>query len=466
MKRRDFVTSLAATMAGAAMPRRAESQVVIGLPRVRVNAIIRNAYVLTLDPALGDVANGDVHVRNGAIVAVGQNLQAPGAQVIDGRNTIVCPGFVETHWHMWNGILRGLVLDGPDWGYFPLQRLADAYTTYDHYTAVRFAATEALNAGITTVHNYSHGLRNMGDTDAEMQALVDAGIRARFGYGNFRGDQPFPYARADLGRVQREWIASGGADGLLSLGICSALGPTWEVDIETARRLGIGISAHGGGQNGDLPALARAGLLGADVQLIHMLNTPAAGIAAIAATNTMVSLAPFTEAIAPMGLPPVVDLVRGGVPLRNISLSVDVTAQSCADMFAMMRAIVGVARMQTVEQYAMVPRQAMEMATIGGARNLGLESSIGTLTPGKRADLVMVRTDALNMMPGAGLDPTRLLVLCAQPQNVDTVLVDGRIVKRGGQMQGTDVTDVVRQASTSLASIRERAKLPPLDLKA
>ena len=463
MKRREFVTSLAAAVAASAS---AASAQVPQLPRVRVNVVIRNAYVLTMDPAVPDLPVGDVHVRNGAIAAVGRSLAAPGAEDIDGRNTIVCPGFVETHWHMWNGILRGLVLDGPTWGYFPLQRLADAFTTYDHYSAVRFAATEALNAGITTVHNYSHGLRNMGDTDAEMQALVDAGIRARFGYGSFRGDQPFPYARADLGRVQREWIASGGADGLLTLGICSAIGPTWEADIETARRMGIGVSAHGGGDTADLPALARAGLLGPDVQLIHMLNTPPAGIAAIAATGTMVSLAPFTEAIAPMGLPPVVELTRGGVPLRNISLSVDVTAQSSADMFAMMRAIVGVARMQTREQYAMVPRQALEMATVAGARNLGLEATVGTLTPGKRGDVVMVRTDAINMMPGAGLDPTRLLVLCARPENVDTVLVDGRLVKRGGRLVGVDVADVVARASASLAGIRERAKLPPLDLNA
>jgi cytosine/adenosine deaminase-related metal-dependent hydrolase len=461
MKRREFVTSLAAAVAAGAAPASAQAP---QLPRIRVNVVIRNANVLTMDPAVPDLPTGDVHVRNGTIAAVGRNLTAPGAEEIDGSNAIVCPGFVETHWHMWNGILRGLVLDGPTWGYFPLQRLADVYTTYDHYSAVRFAATEALNAGITTVHNYSHGLRNMGDTDAEMQALIDAGIRARFGYGSFRGDQPFPYARADLGRVQREWIASGGADGLLTLGICSALGPTWDADIETARRMGIGVSAHGGGETADLPALARAGLLGPDVQLIHMLNTPPAGIEAIAATGTMVSLAPFTEAIAPMGLPPVMELTRGGVPLTNISLSVDVTAQSAADMFAMMRAIVGVARMQTREQYAMVPRQALEMATVAGARNLGLEASVGTLTPGKRGDVVMVRTDAINMMPGAGLDPTRLLVLCARPENVDTVLVDGRIVKRGGRLAGVDVAEVVARASTSLAGIRERAKLPPLDL--
>lgn len=109
----------------------------------RVNAVIRNAYVLTLEPSLGDLPVGDVHFRNGAIVAVGRNLQAPGAEAIDGRHTIVLPGFIETHWHMWNGLWRGLVLDGPRWGYFPLQTLADSYTVQDHYSAIRYTATEA-----------------------------------------------------------------------------------------------------------------------------------------------------------------------------------------------------------------------------------------------------------------------------------------------------------------------------------
>ena len=458
------MTRLAAAWAAGALD--AHAQAPLTLPQRRINAVIRNAHVLTMDGAIGDFPVGDVHVRNGVIVAVGPGINAPAAQVIDGRNTIVLPGFIETHWHMWNGILRGLVLDGQTWGYFPLQALADAYTSADHYAAVRFAATEAINAGITTVHNWAHGLRNPLDTDAELQALVDSGIRARFGYGTFRGSRPFPYDRADLPRVMREWIAGGGSDGRLTLGICSALGPTWEADVETARRLGIGISAHGGGDAAGLPALRQKGLLGPDVQLIHLLDTPPLAIDEIASSGTMVSLAPFTEAIAPMGLPPIVDLMRGRVALSNISLSVDVTAQSCADMFAMMRAIVGVARMQTREQYTLVPRQALEMATVAGARNLGLEDSVGTITPGKRADIVMVRCDALNMMPAPDLDPTRLLVLCAQPANVDTVFVDGRVLKRNGRLVDVNVSQVVSQAAASLAGIRQRAKLPPLDLNA
>jgi 5-methylthioadenosine/S-adenosylhomocysteine deaminase len=462
--RRRFIAGLAAAWAAGAAGMNAQSP--LTLPQRRVNAVIRNAHVLTMDGAVGDFPVGDVHIRNGAVAAVGRSVNAPGAETIDGRNTIVLPGFIETHWHMWNGLLRGLVLDGPEWGYFPLQRLADSYTSADHYAAVRYAATEAVNAGITTVHNWAHGLRNPNDADAELQALVDSGIRARFGYGNFRGPRIFPYDRADLPRVMREWIAGGGSDGRLTLGICSALGPTWEADVETARRLGIGISAHGGGEAAQLPALRRQGLLGPDVQLIHLLDTPPAAIDEIASSNTMVSLAPFTEAIAPMGLPPVVDLMKGKVPLWNISLSVDVTAQSCADMFAMMRAIVGVARMQTRDQYSLVPRQALDMATVGGARNLGLEDRVGTLTPGKRADVIMVRTDALNMMPGADLDPTRLLVLCAQPANVDTVIVDGRVLKRNGRLLEVNVGQVVSQAADSLAGIRQRAKLPPLDLDA
>jgi cytosine/adenosine deaminase-related metal-dependent hydrolase len=442
---------------------------------LRGDTLIRNGYVLTQDAGIGDIEGGDVHIRGTKIVAVGRNLNVPGARIIDARNTIVLPGFVDTHWHMWTSIWRGLVLDGNVWGYFPLRKLMNFYTAQDHYTSVMHSAVEGLMAGFTTVHNYAHGIRSVEDMEAELRALDDSGIRARFGCNPLADEKP-PYSRSVALKLRQDWAGSRAED-RLTIGLLSELGAAWESDVRFARDNGMGISAHGslggmfppavaGASDDAIIKWAEAGLLGPEALLIHVVGSRPETYRALAASGARMSLAPMTEAVAPMGIPPFADAMAAGVPLANIGLSVDVTAQSVADMFGIMRGALNATRMRTLQQYSMVPRQAIEMATLGGARCLGLADQVGSLTPGKCADVVLVRTDAINMMPGTGLDPTRLIVLCAQPANVDTVMVNGRIVKRNGRAVGIDVERVVADAADAQRRLRERAQLPPLDLKA
>src|SRR5438105_37891 len=138
--------------------------------------LIRNAYVMTMDAATGDLADADVHVRNGAIVAVGRNVQASGAQVIDGRGMIVLPGFIETHWHMWNTLLRSMSGDKREHGYFPTAAaLGKIYLPEDMYQGTRLSAAEALNGGITFVHDWCHNIRGPEFADANLRALRETG---------------------------------------------------------------------------------------------------------------------------------------------------------------------------------------------------------------------------------------------------------------------------------------------------
>jgi len=171
--------------------------------------VVRGAYVLTMDPALGDFPRGDVYVRDGAIVAVGTSVSASSAEVLDGRNMLAMPGFVDTHWHLWNSAMRALIRnDDSDNAYFPVTlRLGPITTPEDAYRAVRLGAAEALAAGITTLHNWAHNIRGPEHADAELRGLRDVGLRARFAYGwgqDLPVDQPMD--SADLARVQREWI--------------------------------------------------------------------------------------------------------------------------------------------------------------------------------------------------------------------------------------------------------------------
>jgi 5-methylthioadenosine/S-adenosylhomocysteine deaminase len=189
----------------------------------RSEFVVRGANILTMDPALGDLAGGDVHVRAGEIAAVGKNLRTSGGEVIDGSGMIALPGLVDTHSHLWNTPLRNLVEEGPKMGYFALTlALGKEYTPEDMYRGVRLGVAEMLYSGITTVHDWSHNIRAPAYADADLRALRDVGIRARFSYGTPQGglSRDETMDLADLARVQREWFAVS-SDGLLTLGMAS-----------------------------------------------------------------------------------------------------------------------------------------------------------------------------------------------------------------------------------------------------
>jgi cytosine/adenosine deaminase-related metal-dependent hydrolase len=183
--------------------------------------VIRGATVLSMDPNTGDFAAGDVHVRDGAIVAVGPRIDATNVQTLDGRGMICMPGFIDTHWHLWTSFLRPFVrADVDELGYFPVtNRLGQLFTPEDSYRSVILGISEALSAGVTTVHNWAHNVRSPDHADAELAAMRDAGIRGRFAYGPAQGmpdDQPMDMT--GVARVKRDWMPG---DGLSTLGICS-----------------------------------------------------------------------------------------------------------------------------------------------------------------------------------------------------------------------------------------------------
>jgi 5-methylthioadenosine/S-adenosylhomocysteine deaminase len=443
-------------------PASAPGPVASGLPR-REEFVVRNATVLTMDSAHGDFAGGDVHVRDGRIVAVGMNLVAPSARVIDGRDRIVLPGFVDTHWHLWNSHLRALIRgDDPKDGYFPLTLRAGPHCTpIDAYVAVRLGAAEALTSGITTVHDWSHNVRSPAHADAEIQALQDIGIRARFGYG-WGQDLPLSEAMniADLTRVQRDSLPN---RDLLTLGavlrtpVPNQRGAVpievLRQEIEAIRRLDLPMSMHV--RAGTVALLDRERLLGRDLQLVHPQGLTADERAAVVRTRTPFSTSPVIElnyAQAARGHIQFAELAEAGVPL---SLSVDSSGASAnADFFACIRALMWSHRQRADTKLPLTPRRLLEIATIEGARALGLEATTGSLTPGKRADLIVVRTTDLNMAPV--IDPYNSLVYSAAPANVETVAVDGRLLRTQGRFAAIDEAAIVRAATASVAAIQGR----------
>jgi 5-methylthioadenosine/S-adenosylhomocysteine deaminase len=438
------------------------------LPR-RGEFVVRNAYLVTMDPKLGDIPSGDVHVRNGALVAVGPKLNAPGAEEIDGSNRIALPGFVDTHFHLWGSFARGVVADG-EFDYFPvMSKLGPVMTPEDAYASARLGITEAIYSGLTTIHDWSHNIIDGTYADADLRALRDCGIRARFSYGYSRNLQLKPNETADfndIARVQREWFGAAN-DGLLTMGFASrGAGDTppevYRKEWEFARSIGLPITQHAGRSLAEIKRFRRIEmlyndkLLGPDVQLIHTYSASEKERAMMAETKVHNSIAPYTASRLASGLPYLGDLLKRGV---QCSLSVDTTTVGGnADMFTIMRLMLQLNHLRSMDVMEVQPRRILELATLDGAKDLGIAERTGSLTPGKRADLILVRTNDINVAPF--INPALLLVQQANPFNVDTVVIDGRILKHHGELVAIDTEEVVNKAAEAFHAARKRAGGP------
>ncbi len=468
--RRTVLTGTTALGAASLLPRRALAQAAApGAHRAatlsaRGEFVVRGAHVLSMDDKIGDLESGDVHVRDGAIVAVAEEIEAPDVQELPGEDMICMPGFVDTHWHHWTSCLRPLMrADDPKLTYFPVTAACGVvYTPEDSYRSVRLGTMQALAAGITTTQNWAHNVRSPAHADAEMRAMRDAGIRGRFAYGSpVRHPNDQPMDLADLVRAKRDWV---GNDDMLTLGICSRsvdganARTRGGIDTEmakkewgVARELGLPITLHTSG-TGAIKILDEAGLLGPDVQLVHPLNTNEEDRAALAKHGVSYSTSPIGEARR-IGEIQLAEMLTAGV---KMSLSIDHTTTYDADMFMQMRTLLTLNLHRMGAKFKLPTKRLVQLATIDGARDLGFADRIGSLTPGKRADLILVSTGDINMAPIG--DPYDALVQLAQPSNVDTVVVDGRILRRNGRFAATDEDKVVEEASEAAEGLKERAK--------
>jgi cytosine/adenosine deaminase-related metal-dependent hydrolase len=473
INRRNVLIGATALTAAAATAGRAAAQANPGaaapaatLP-ARGEFVIRGANVLTMDPALGDLAVGDVYVRDGAIVAVAANVDAPSAEVIDGAGMICMPGFVETHWHLWTSSCRPVVReDNPKLGYFPVTATLGTFYQPEHsYRAVKHGLAEALYAGITTTHNWAHNVRSPAHADAELRAMRDVGIRGRFSYGTPQGyANDLPMDSPDLARVKQQWLPD---NPLLTLGICSrniggGTSPgrgliTTDMakrDWGAARDLGLPITMHTSSAS-PIKLLEEAGLLGPDVQLVHALLTTPEERQILATRGTSYSTAPQGESrrASKVGEIQLGELLDAGV---KVSMSIDHIANSNCDCFSCMRTLYSLYQHRMPDPNKLTTKRLVQLATIDGAVALGLDKQVGSLTPGKRADIILIRTSDPNMALMG--DPYDALVNLAQPGNVDLVVVDGRILRRGGQYTALDYKQVIADSGQTANELRALAK--------
>lgn len=427
--------------------------------------LIKNGIVLTLNKKVGNFHEADVLIEGTKIASVAPNLNAEGAEVIDASDMIVMPGFVDTHRHVWEGILRNIGTDIPLEGEasylsFILNTLAPVYRPEDAYIGNLVGLYGAIDAGITTILDWSHIQATREHADAVIKALQESGMRAVFAYGYPWWKYPDENQDAWIRDVAKKYFSS--KDQLLTFAIAPP-GPEFtpfevaKAQWELARELDVRITVHVGvGRAGKLCKLlemGRTGLLREDTTYIHCTTLSDDEIKMIVDTGGTVSLSSTTEMTMGYGMPPIQRFLNHGL---RPSISVDAETNMPNDMFTQMRSLISLQHAMIFDRKLagkrnlppfMSSRDVIECATIEGARANGLLHKTGTLTPGKEADLIMLRTDRPNILPVN--DPIGAVVWGMDTSNVDSVFVAGKALKRNGKLLNVDLDNLRRMAYES-----------------
>jgi cytosine/adenosine deaminase-related metal-dependent hydrolase len=423
--------------------------------------LIRGGIVYSVDPAIGNLPRGDVLIEDDKIVAVAPELSIDDAQVIDATNTIVMPGLIDTHRHLWQSSIRQIAADWTLGQYVEnmLGRYGPTFRPQDVEIANLLGALEALNAGITTVMDWSHIMNTPDHADAAVSALTESGIRAVFGYGD-PASPPRDWYADDFRRVATTYFPSD--DQRVTLAMAS-LGPEFsnleetKADPALAREVGVLTSIHlGVGLLGAMRAITvmnDKALLGPDLVFVHCNTCTDEELGLIKESGGHVSISPRIEMQMGHGYPATGRLIEAGI---QPSLSVDVVSGVGGSIFAEMRGTLeaergrqnaaALAREERTSRLTLTTRDVVEMATIGGARALGLEDKVGSLTPGKLADVILLRVDRPNLSLVNNLSAA--ITLC-DSENVDCVFVSGAMVKAGGELLGRDMRGVQDRARAS-----------------
>ncbi len=432
--------------------------------------LLRGGYVLSMDETVGELPAGDVLIEDGAIVAVEASIEGADAQLVDVSGHVVMPGFVDTHRHTWQTPFRGVCADWTLEDYFRGIRMSISpnCSAEDVYAGNYVGALEALEAGVTTILDFSHCNNTPEHADGALQGLRDAGIRAMFAYGYYPAPTATPVFTeheqrlADARRIREQELSS--EDGLVTMGVALTevgLLPFEQTIAEavSARELGVPSVLHTGCNWGSLategiPELDHHHLLAADQVHVHCNTLDERNLRRLADNSCKVSSSPETEIQMGMGRPVIRRVLELGM---RPSLSCDVMSSNSGDMFSQMR--IGLqfercmrndafnARNQMPDRLDLTVRDALRWGTANGAHAMGLEHRIGSLAPGKQADVIVVGGRRLNMVPMA--DPVGCLVAQANPGNVRHVLVAGRFVKRDGELVGVDLDRAIELAQSS-----------------
>ncbi|MGK5684989.1 amidohydrolase family protein [Actinoplanes sp. URMC 104] len=431
--------------------------------------IFRNGLVLTMDDSHTVLENADVLVVGDRIAEVGHGLTAPdGDEEIDASGGILMPGMVDTHRHLWQTAMRGY---GADWTltqYFVWYYLESGrhFRPEDIHAGNLLGALEALDAGVTTTVDWSHGLRTTDHADAAVDALEAVPGRFVLAYGNIH-QGPWEWATSpEFQDFHRRRIDGGKLAGFqMAFDVTGDPAFPEKAAFEVARELGAPVTTHAGvwGATNDdgIRLMHDGGFMSPGTVYVHAATLTSDSYHRIAATGGSVSVSTESEQNAGQGYPPTWQLRRHGI---DVSLSMDTSVWWSGDLFSAMRSTLNADRarehleahgnQETVTHHHLRAEQVVDWATRGGARALGLDSSIGALTPGRQADVVLLKNDASPAMFPL-LNPYGHVAFQAQRGDVHTVVVGGRVVKRDGRLVDSRLAAARAKVDATIGYLRE-----------
>ncbi len=427
--------------------------------------LLRGGHVISMDPRVGDLSPGDVLIEDDRIAQVGPSIEAGDAEVIDVAGQIVIPGFIDSHRHTWEAAIRNCAPNATLDDYFVevLDSFAPLYRPEDVYASNLWGSLECIDAGITTLVDWSHINNTPDHPDAAIEGLRETGIRAQYAYGSantsltdYWWESEIVMPKDDVARV-RETHFSG--DGLISMALATR-GPGWckpevvKAEWEMAKEFDLPITVHVGmgrlaGRFGMVQQLADMDLLYPGTTYIHSCYLSDEEWRLVVDSGSHISVAAQVELQMGHGTPPTIQCRKHGI---RASLSNDVVTTVPGDMFTQMRAAFGSERLITLNEAwvenvdppesLLTAQEVLEMATINGAAVADLDGVTGSLTPGKKADVVVIDGRRTNIAPV--IDPVGAVVISADVSNVDTVIIDGEVRKRNGELVGVDLPRALR----------------------
>src|SRR6202522_175262 len=416
--------------------------------------LFKGGTIVTMDPKVPNLSMGDVLVEGGRIAAVGVNLQAADAELIDAGGSIVMPGFVDAHHHMWLGVMRRMMPDVDDlFAYIGVvaEKLGAHYRPLDMYVSTKLTAAASLDAGITTIVDAGHNSGSPEHTDAALEALDSAGIRALHMVGAAMDKKASAgHLPHDLGRLAMNWNTS---NSLVRVGLFGQLNLDWW---QVARSLDMQILSEFIGDLAKLgPQFAEPGVLGPHNIFNHCTRLPEETWKLFADAGVNVTVNPRSDALfgfddESFAYQQAID--HGLQP----ALGTDLDTAFGSDLFGEMHALFGhqraAMRYRRFRGEADAPapisvEAVLEAATVNGARAAGLETSIGTLAPGKQADIIMVRTNGVAVFPIT--NAIGAIVQAVERSDVDTVMVAGQVRKRAGKLLDVDVAKLKADVNAS-----------------
>lgn len=418
------------------------------------NLLLKGGVVLSMDQDIGDFDKADVLINGSKITAVGPELKSDGTQEIDASNMIIMPGFVDTHRHIWQGQLRNILPDGMLSDYFReiLVNARAHYRPEDVHAGDLVSALAAINAGVTTLLDWSHIGNSPDHTNGAIRGLQESGIRAVYAFGNGVAGPNNEYPD-DIRRLRKQYFSSN--DQLLTLAMAAGNDAAqWAV----AREVAAPISSHVNG-TGTLLPLAR--VMGPDNTYIHCPNLTNEEFQLIADSGGGISISGPIEMEMGHGIPPYQQVIDHKIPW---SLSNDVETEIPAEFFTQMRTAFTLQRMSIFSRESageknlpalISVKDIVNIATMGGAMVNHLEHKIGSLTPGKEADIIMLDMDQINVLPVN--NAYGAVVLGMDTSNVKHVFIRGKVMKWQGKLIEVDLKRINSMAEKSRDYLLQQA---------